>query len=478
MLRKEHSTDSWQYASNMWMFSWLCTILIFLAIAGMDTVAKTTPHTKFTKKSEGKEMPKGFKPSSGPAPEEEEIPFTEAAEKAEPTPRPPALESAFPFENFTLDAADFFLNCCDCCSSVPGQKGDPGETGKTGLKGEAGDMGIPGPPGVVGPQGPKGQKGEKGLKGERGDQGTSGVPGYPGKPGEPGGLGPKGERGNIGLAGEKGQKGSKGDTCANGTQGDKGDQGAVGSPGLKGEPGAKGEKGDCGESGEMGGKGEKGQEGLKGEKGSKGDPGMEGKGGPAGLPGAPGDPGKKGEKGELGPPGLVGPMGPKGEVGSKGGRGSVGKKGSRGLRGSKGEVARVVRAAFSAALSKPFPPPNIPIKFDKVLYNDPGNYSPVTGIFNCSIPGAYVFSYHVTVRGRPARISLVAWKKKRFKSRETLSGHEIDQASLLIILKLSAGDQVWLEVSKDWNGLYVSPEDDSIFTGFLLYPEEDSGISP
>ncbi|XP_027437825.2 otolin-1 [Zalophus californianus] len=474
----------------MWMFSWLCVILIILVIAGMDTVAKTTPHTKFTKKSEGKEMPKGLKPSSGPAPEEEEIPFTEAAEMAETTPSPPALESAFgattlfPFENFTLDTADFFFNCCDCCSFVPGQKGEPGETGKPGLKGEAGDMGIPGPPGIVGPQGPKGQKGEKGLKGERGDQGASGVPGYPGKPGEPGGLGPKGDRGNIGLAGVKGQKGSKGDTCANGTRGDKGARGAAGSPGLSGEPGAKGEKGEmgdkghCGESGKRGGKGEKGEEGLKGEKGSKGDPGTEGKGGPDGLPGAPGEPGVKGGKGELGPPGLVGPAGPKGELGSKGVRGSIGKKGSRGLKGSKGEAARVQQSAFSAALSKPFPPPDIPIKFDKVLYNDQGNYNPITGKFNCSIPGAYVFSYHVTVRGRPAHVSLVAWDRKRFKSRETLSAHEIDQASFLVILKLSAGDQVWLEVSKDWNGVYVSPEDDSIFTGFLLYPEENSGISP
>ncbi|XP_036996853.2 otolin-1 [Artibeus jamaicensis] len=474
----------------MWMFSWLCTILIILAMAGMDTIAKTTPYIKFTKKSEEKEMLKGHKPSSALPPGEEETPFTEVARTVEPTPhtsvQDPAFGTAtlFPFENFTLDTADFFLNCCDCCSSVPGQKGEPGEAGKSGPEGKAGNMGIPGPPGVIGPQGPKGQKGEKGLKGERGDQGTSGVPGYPGKPGEPGGVGPKGDKGDTGLAGVKGQKGSKGDTFVNATKGEKGDRGAVGSPGLNGEPGDKGEKGEmgdkgyCGNSGERGGKGDKGEVGMKGEKGSKGDTGMEGKRGPEGLPGAQGDSGAKGQKGELGPPGLMGPVGPKGELGSKGVRGSIGKKGSRGLKGSKGEVARVPRSAFSAALSKPFPPPNVPIKFDKVFYNDQGNYSPVTGKFNCSIPGAYVFSYHVTVSGRPARISLVAWNKKQVKSRETLYGHEIDQASLLIVLKLSAGDQVWLEVSKDWNGVYVSPEDDSIFTGFLLYPEETSRISP
>nr|XP_012302823.1 otolin-1 [Aotus nancymaae]XP_012302824.1 otolin-1 [Aotus nancymaae]XP_012302826.1 otolin-1 [Aotus nancymaae]XP_012302827.1 otolin-1 [Aotus nancymaae] len=471
----------------MWMFSWLCAILIILAIAGMNTIAKTTPYTKFTKKSEEREMPKGLKPSSGPPPQEEETLFTEMAEMAEPITKPSALDSVFgtatlfPFENFTLDTADFFLNCCDCCSPVPGQKGEPGDTGKPGPKGEAGNLGIPGPPGVVGPQGPKGYKGEKGLKGERGDQG---IPGYPGKPGAQGELGPKGDKGDIGLAGVKGQKGSKGDTCGNCTKGEKGDQGAMGSPGLHGGPGAKGEKGEmgekgcCGDSGERGGKGQKGEAGIKGEKGSKGDSGMEGKSGQSGLPGAKGDPGVKGEKGELGPPGLLGPTGAKGDTGSKGVRGPIGKKGSRGFKGSKGEVARVPQSAFSAALSKPFPPPNIPIKFDKVLYNDQGSYSPVTGKFNCSIPGTYVFSYHVTVRGRPARISLVAQNKKQFKSRETLYGQEIDQASLLIILKLSAGDQVWLEVSKDWNGVYVSAEDDSIFTGFLLYPKETSGISP
>ncbi|KAM6225080.1 otolin-1 [Rhynchocyon petersi] len=463
----------------MWIFTWFGGILLLLVIADMDTRAKTTPYTKFTKKSGGKEMLKDVKP-----PLKEDIPVTEMAEMAEPT-MDPSLDSAFgtasifPFENFTLDATDFYWNCCDCCSLAPGQKGEPGETGKPGPKGETGEMGIPGPPGINGPQGLKGQKGEKGFKGERGDQGTNGVPGYPGKPGAQGGLGSKGDKGSIGLVGMKGQKGSKGDACANGTKGEKGEQGAEGAPGLKGPSGAKGDKGEgCRGSAERGSKGQKGEEGTKGVKGSKGDVGVEGKRGPDGLPGAKGDPGVKGAKGELGAPGLVGPAGPKGELGSKGVRGSIGKKGSRGLKGSKGEVSGAAQSAFSAALSKPFPPPNVPIKFDKVLYNDQGNYSPATGKFNCSVPGTYVFSYHITVRGRPARISLVARNKKQFKSRETLYGQEIDQSSLLVVLKLSAGDQVWLEVSKDWNGVYVSAEDDSIFTGFLLYPENLPAISP
>lgn len=290
-------------------------------------------------------------------------------------------------------------------------------------------------------------------------------------------AGVKGNKGNYGFPGLKGQKGSKGDTCENGTKGDKGDRGDVGDPGVDGEQGDKGEKGDtgdkgyCGEPGGRGPKGEKGEGGTKGEKGSKGEMGDEGIQGAEGKQGEKGEQGSKGDKGDLGPAGVTGPSGPKGVAGSKGGRGAPGRKGARGAKGARGDAAKLLRSAFSAGLSKPFPPPNVPIRFDKILYNDQDDYNPATGKFNCSVPGAYVFAYQLTVRGRPARVSLVARSRKVAKIRETLYGQEIDQASFLTILKLNAGDQVWLEVAKDWNGVYVSAEDDSIFTGFLLYPD-------
>nr|XP_033813674.1 otolin-1 [Geotrypetes seraphini] len=473
-----------QEDTNMGIFSWPTVTFIFtFAIVHME--GKTTQPTKYTKKSLDYELLNDLETSI--VPPTDETSFTDMLETSETTTELSTIDqdfttatTLFPFENFTLETSDFFFNCCECCTPGSGQKGEPGENGLPGPKGETGDMGLPGLVGATGPQGLKGNRGDKGEKGESGEQGVNGIPGFPGKPGEQGEVGSKGDKGNFGLPGLKGQKGVKGETCENGTKGDKGDKGEQGFTGLDGERGDKGDKGEAGEKGKCGELGDKGEignngdRGIKGEKGCKGDSGENGTNGTDGGPGVKGDMGMRGEKGDSGLSGTVGPPGPKGNPGGKGARGPPGKKGARGPKGSKGDSSKAARSAFSVGLSKPFPPPNAPIKFDRIFYNEQEDYSPVLGKFNCTIAGAYVFAFHVTVRGRPARISLVVQNKKQIKSRETLYGQEIDQASSMVILKLGAGDQVWLEVARDWNGVYVSGEDDSVFSGYLLYPDEDT----
>ncbi|KAG8445219.1 hypothetical protein GDO86_010122, partial [Hymenochirus boettgeri] len=444
---------------------------------------ETTEPTRSARRSYRMEILGGFETSLPPPTQDTMFPdFLETTntttELATLNPDFRTSTTLYPFDNYTLETPDFFFNCCDCCPPMAGTKGDPGPMGLPGPKGDTGDMGLPGPQGSIGPVGIKGHKGDKGEKGEHGEQGLNGNAGFPGRPGEAGEIGPKGEKGNTGLSGIKGQKGNKGDTCENGTKGERGEKGDMGILGLDGEKGEKGEKGDIGdrgnngEIGEKGERGENGERGLKGDKGIKGDAGINGINGLKGERGVKGDPGTKGEKGHTGPMGLMGPPGPKGNFGSKGIQGNPGKKGSKGLKGSKGDNFRPIRSAFTVGLSRPFPPPNAPVKFDRILHNEQDEYNPATGKFNCSISGIYVFAFHVTVRGRPARISIIVQNRRIFKSRETLYGQEIDQASAMVVLKLNAGDQVWMEVTRDWNGLYVSNEDDSIFTGFLLYPDD------
>ncbi|XP_068427629.1 otolin-1-A isoform X2 [Clinocottus analis] len=380
-----------------------------------------------------------------------------------------------PLGNYTLDYNECFFNFCECCPPERGPAGPTGASGPPGPQGERGPFGIPGEkgePGLRGPPGAAGLPGANGLNGdigEKGDEGPAGLPGAPGtsgKPGDRGDPGPRGERGERGFSGLKGDPGERGEPGLNGTNGAAGREGPAGPPGPAGTKGPKGEQGPTGESLQ----GERGQVGERGPPGLRGEPGVNGTDGAKGARGEPGLPGGKGDTGHRGPPG---PPGGRGMAGQRGERGAKGGRGPRGPKGPPGESVEPVRSAFSVGLfpSRSFPPPGLPVKFDKVFYNGEGHWDPALNKFNASYPGVYLFSYHITVRNRPVRAALVVNGIKKLRTRDSLYGQDIDQASNLALMQLSEGDQVWLETLRDWNGVYSSNEDDSTFSGFLLYPD-------
>ncbi|XP_034404855.1 otolin 1b [Cyclopterus lumpus] len=331
-------------------------------------------------------------------------------------------------DNYTLDYSECYFNFCECC---PPERGPRGPKGDRGLEGDAGS---------------KAEKGEIGLRGVKGDGGG------------------KGEPGQNGTAGEKGEPGT---------------EGPAGPPGVAVETGPKGDKGDrgeCGTFGERGPKGDRGDTGSPGIPGGMGIPGMNGKHGSPGPVGVRGDQGPLGPQGEPGLRGPQGPQGIRGMLGPKGDRGFHGKRGERGIRGFKGSKGSEVlqkRSAFSVGISprKSFPPSGFPIRFDKVFYNEENHFNVTSNSFTCVHAGVYVFSFHITVRNQPLRATLVVNGSRRVRTRDSLYGQDIDQASTLVVLQLAVGDQVWMETLRDWNGAYASSEDDSIFSGFLLYSD-------
>uniref|UniRef100_A0A3Q2PQ30 Otolin 1b n=1 Tax=Fundulus heteroclitus TaxID=8078 RepID=A0A3Q2PQ30_FUNHE len=217
--------------------------------------------------------------------------------------------------------------------------------------------------------------------------------------------------------------------------------------------------------------------GQNGTSGGKGEPGPQG---PVGPPGTAMGQGPKGEKGDKGDCGIFGERGPKGDRGEPGLHGKHGypgmrgDRGFRGLKGAKGSGMPQKRSAFSVGISpkKSFPPSGFPIRFDKIFYNEENHFNMSSNSFTCVHPGVYVFSFHITVRNQPLRATLVVNGSRKVRTRDSLYGQDIDQASTLVLLRLASGDQVWMETFRDWNGVYASSEDDSIFSGFLLYSDK------
>ncbi|XP_056138910.1 complement C1q and tumor necrosis factor-related protein 9 [Lampris incognitus] len=354
------------------------------------------------------------------------------------------------------DQVPWFCICTRCQGTLgpKGDRGDRGPSGSPGSPGRRGLTGFRGRPGFVGRQGIKGQKGDEGEKGDRGFEGHMGAKG------ERGFKGDKGEHGVEGPTGEQGPKGDDGicpDACEMvlgppGPPGLSGPTGPRGLPGVRGPGGPPGPKGD---PGSVGLPGTPGAPGLKGELGAKGECTCQ--------DGAVGSQGEKGKKGELGEKGQMGPEGQKGDTGQKGDLGQMG------WVGPPGPCMPSIKSAFSAGLRGIFPPPNTPVIFSNLLYNLQGHYDPTQGIYTAPVNGTYVFSYHLTVFERVLKVGLFHNFVPVVKTTEPA---ELGTATHQVVLHLARSDRVWLQV-KDatTNGMYVSNEASSTFSGFLLHPD-------
>ncbi|XP_029971910.1 collagen alpha-1(X) chain-like [Salarias fasciatus] len=341
--------------------------------------------------------------------------------------------------------------------------------GTLGAKGSRGDRGLPGVPGSPGPRGKVGFKGQRGFMGPQGIKGQKGDQGEKGQLGKNGLIGPKGMRG---IKGEKGDQGSMGVQGPQGPQGETGIcpascRNVPGAPGPQGPPGPAGGRGLPGLKGLMGSKGMKG---AKGDLGRTGDPGMTGEKGDRGeqgmcecTDGRDGTDGQQGQKGDKGDQGATGAQGAQGTAGVQGSKGELG------FRGPPGPCSPAVQSAFSARLNESFPRRDWPVAFHTVLSNQQRHFEASMGTYTAPVNGSYVFSFHLSVAGKPLKVGLFVNHQPVFKLTEV---HIPTTTSHQVALHLRAGDRAWLQVKDEQtNGMYSSRESASTFSGFLLYPD-------
>ncbi|XP_040279933.1 complement C1q subcomponent subunit C [Bufo bufo] len=200
-----------------------------------------------------------------------------------------------------------------------------------------------------------------------------------------------------------------------------------------------------------------GRDGRDGRKGAKGD---------RGVPAISNISNLKGEKGIKGPPGPIGKNGPKGPPGPPGEKGELGAAGDNGMPGNH---KREYQSAFTMARStESYPTKNTPIIFNRVITNDHQDYNITSGTFVCRIPGLYYFVYHASHSSNLC-VSLFAANQKKASFCDHMSNiKQVTSGGVLVELKID--QEVWLSVN-DYNGMIGIEDNDSVFSGFLVFPD-------
>ncbi|KAK2861653.1 hypothetical protein Q5P01_001186 [Channa striata] len=230
-----------------------------------------------------------------------------------------------------------------------------------------------------------------------------------------------------------------------------------------------------GENGQVGVSGTPGRDGWPGEKGQKGEPAV--------MSNGPVDVGVllllKGEAGNRGPQGVMGPKGFSGDLGPPGTAGQPGRPGPDGS-GQGQHATQQSRSAFSAIrTASSFPKYNQPVTYQRTIVNHRGDFNTATGHFTCRVPGVYYFTFHSVAKvsiclqiasdpPEQQRLGFCDYHKDNNQVSQILSGG--------VVLKLAAGQKVWLQSFKDQQKdaeARDTREKQIIFNGFLLFPYSD-----
>ncbi|TFJ95721.1 Complement C1q subcomponent subunit A [Platysternon megacephalum] len=162
--------------------------------------------------------------------------------------------------------------------------------------------------------------------------------------------------------------------------------------------------------------------------------------------------------------------GNQGYRGPNGSPGLPGQPGKKGAKGNAGNIRDQRRPAFSASRKNPPSGGNV-VVFDNLITAQDSAYSTQTGQFTCQQSGVYYFAFQVISSGNLC-LSLVRNKTKELGVCDSNSRGILQVNSGSSVLKLAENDQVWLESDpRQGNRVYDGTEADSVFSGFLIFPE-------
>lgn len=154
--------------------------------------------------------------------------------------------------------------------------------------------------------------------------------------------------------------------------------------------------------------------------------------------------------------------------------GNPGSRGPPGIPGEEGRYKQKHQSVFTVTRqTEQHPVANGLIRFNAAITNPQDDYNRGSGRFTCKVPGLYYFIYHTSLTEN------LCVQLYRDNTRMTtfcehmLQGSKQDSKQVTsggVVLHLQQGQQVWLGVN-DYNGMVGTQGSDSVFSGFLLFPD-------